>query len=186
MPTPPTFVSGQILTAAQMNTIGMHLVKTQVVGTTVSSVTVNNAFSADYENYKIIYSGGQSSAAVNLALQLTVGGTASTTAYYGALVWVNLTTAAVAGATDNNGNAFTFAGGAAGANDGGVSLNADILQPFATKRTRLHNAQTAYSVIYGTYTGLHDLGTSYDGFRMTTGSGTLTGGTIRVYGYRNS
>jgi hypothetical protein len=181
----PVFASGDVLNASDMNGVGLWLVKTQTVGSGVSSVTVNNAFSADYENYKIVYSGGQSSAAVNLALQLTVGGTASTTAYYGTLVWANLTTAVVAGATDNNGTSFSYVGGAAGANDGAVSLNVDILQPFATKRTRLHNAQPAYSVVYGTYTGLHDLGTSYDGFKMTPGSGTLTGGTIRVYGYRN-
>jgi len=198
----PSFNVGETLRASDMNAVGLWRVNnctvSSVGGTAATasngvitvgagntSVTVNNAFSADYENYKIIYSGGQSSAAVNLALQLTVGGTASTTAYYGGLVWVNLTTAVVAGATDNNGSGFTFAGGAAGANDGAVSLNVDILQPFATKRTRLHNAQTVYDVIYGTYTGLHDVATSYNGFRVTPGAGTLTGGTIRVYGYRN-
>jgi hypothetical protein len=181
----PVFASGDVLNASDMNGVGLWLVKSQMVGTGVSSVTVTGAFSADYDNYKIIYSGGQSSMAVNLSLQLAVGGTVSSTAYFGALVWVNRSTGAVAGATDNNSAQFAFAGGAAGANDGAVSLNCDLLNPFLTKRTRIHNAQVAYDVVYGTYTGLHDLGTSYDGFKITPGAGTLTGGTIRVYGYRN-
>jgi hypothetical protein len=34
--------------------------------------------------------------------------------------------------------------------------------------------------------GEHRVATSYDSFTLIPGSGTLTGGTIRVYGYRNS
>jgi hypothetical protein len=181
----PVFANGDVLNASDMNGVGLWLVKTQTVGSGVSSVTVNNAFSADYENYKIVYSGGQSSAAVNLYLQLTVGGTASTTGYYGVLVWGNLTTSVVAAATDNNAAQFSFAGGGAGANNGAASVNVDLLNPFGAIRTRLHNAQTLYATVYGTYTGLHDVGTSYDGIKLTPASGTITGGTIRVYGYRN-
>jgi hypothetical protein len=40
MATPPDFSSGAVLTAAQMNSVGLWLVKTQTVGTTVSSVAV--------------------------------------------------------------------------------------------------------------------------------------------------
>ena len=181
----PVFASGDVLNASDMNGVGLWLVKSQAVGTGVASVTVNNAFSADYDNYKIIYSGGQGSQTVNIAMQLTTGGTASTTSYYGTLVWGNLTTNVVASAPDNNASGFTFAGGADGANNGAASLDVDVLNPFGAMRTRLHNAQVLYSVVYGTYTGLHSVGTSYDGFRLTPGAGTITGGTIRVYGYRN-
>ena len=37
------------------------LVKTQVIGTTVSSVNVTSAFSTTYDNYKITITGGTSS-----------------------------------------------------------------------------------------------------------------------------
>jgi hypothetical protein len=181
----PDFSPGEVLTAAAMDSIGLWLVKTQAVGTGVSSVQVNNAFNADYENYKIIYSGGQSSTADNINLQLSVGGVASTVSYYGTLSWVNVGSAAVNGAADNNTTKFSFAGAGAGANDGAASMNFELLNPFETKRTRIHNAQVVYSIVYGTYTGLHDVGTSYDGFKLTPQGGTLTGGTIRVYGYRN-
>ena len=164
---------------------GLVLVKTQAVGTGVSSVTVNNAFNANYENYKVILSGGQSSAAVDINLQLTAGGTPSTTLYYGVLVYASLSTGIVSGATNSNTSVWSWAGGGAGATDGAASMDVDLLNPFDAKRTRLHNAQVLYSTVYGTYTGLHDVGTSYDGIKIIPSSGTLTGGTIRVYGYRN-
>jgi hypothetical protein len=168
-----------------MNAVGLWLVKTQAVGTGVSSVTVNSCFTADYDNYKVIYSGGQSSASVNLGLQLTVGGTASTTGYNGVLVWGNSTNAVVAAAVDSNASAWNFAGGAASANNGAVSLDVDLLNPALANRTRLHHAQVVYSTVYGTYSAIHDVSTGYDGIRISVGAGTMTGGTIRVYGYKN-
>jgi hypothetical protein len=41
---------------------GLVLIKTETIGTTVGSVNVTDAFSSTYENYKIIISGGASSA----------------------------------------------------------------------------------------------------------------------------
>jgi len=46
----PSFTSGDILTAADMNAVGLWLVKTQTVGTAVSSVQVTGAFSSTYDN----------------------------------------------------------------------------------------------------------------------------------------
>jgi hypothetical protein len=181
----PSFSSGEVLRAQDMNAVGLWLVKTQTIGTGVSSVQVNNAFNSDYENYKIIISGGQSSTADNINLQLSVGGVASTVNYYGTMVWANIGSGAVSGAADNNTTKFSFAGAGAGANNGAASMNFELLGPFQSIRTRLHNGQVAYSIVYGTYTGLHDVGASYDGFKLTPAGGTLTGGTIRVYGYRN-
>jgi hypothetical protein len=40
----------------------LTLIKTQTIGTAVSSVTVTGAFSTTYDNYKIIVSGGVASA----------------------------------------------------------------------------------------------------------------------------
>lgn len=201
MATPPDFTVGQVLTAAQMNAVGLWRITTCTassaggtaatasngvitVGTGNTSVTVSNAFSADFDNYKIVWSGGQSSGAVEIFLQLTSSGTPSTTGYYGTLVWANVTSGAVAGAANNNAAQWSWAGGGAGANNGAASLNVELLNPFGAIRTRLHNAQVLYGVVYGTYTGLHDVGTSYDGFKITPGSGTISNGQIRVYGYR--
>jgi hypothetical protein len=97
MATPPTFSSGTVLTAAQMNAVGLWLVKTQTIGNAVSSVAVTNAFSTDYDNYKIIISGGASSAQAFLTLQLG----ASATGYYYANSGVTYAGVAFVGGASN-------------------------------------------------------------------------------------
>ena len=50
----PVFATGDVLNASDMNAVGLWLVKTQTIGSGVGSVAVTGAFSADYDNYKII------------------------------------------------------------------------------------------------------------------------------------
>jgi hypothetical protein len=59
---------------------GMTLISTTTIGTTVSSVNVTSAFSATYDNYKIMISDGVASTTVVLSIKL--GATA--TGYYSA------------------------------------------------------------------------------------------------------
>ena len=72
-----TYTAGEVLTAASLNANfsfvassgGLVLVKTQTIGTTVSSVEVTGAFSSTYDNYKIIVSGGAGSTAAQFGLK---------------------------------------------------------------------------------------------------------------------
>lgn len=181
MTTPPTFSSGSILTAAQMNAVGLWLVKSQTIGTGVSSVTVTGAFSADYDAYKIIVSGGVSSQTVtNIALKLG----ASTTGYYSNTYYTAVTSTTVSNAGTNNGSSWIY-GGLAGTTAIEVSL--DLINPYLAKYTILQNGIYCdpSALGYGTTNGSHNVATSYTDFTLTPGAGTLTGGTIRVYGYRN-
>ena len=172
----PDFSPGEVLTAAAMDSIGLWLVKTQTVGTAVSSVNVTGAFSADYDNYRITYTGGTMS--VETALMMTFG--ATTTNYYGSFVhgsYIGSGNASFNG--DNNVARFGFVGGSTQPN---VSI--DVFTPFLTRYTDI-NARTRYSTFWGTYQGLLLNSTSYTDFTLTPNTGTMTGGTIRVYGYRN-
>ena len=63
---------------------GLRLIKKQTIGTGVSSVTVTGAFSATYDNYKIIVTGGSNSVGTSNVLT-TLGG--STTGYYYNLIY---------------------------------------------------------------------------------------------------
>jgi hypothetical protein len=45
-------------------------------------------------------------------------------------------------------------------------------------------ASYAAATVAGSSIGLHQVATSYSAFTITPTSGTLTGGTITVYGYR--
>ena len=68
-----TFTSGEILTAANTNEFlansGLVFVKSQTIGATVPSVDVTDCFSATYDAYRVVVSGGAASAATNLRYQ---------------------------------------------------------------------------------------------------------------------
>ena len=51
----PVFTSGEILTAANMNQVGMWLLKTQTIGSGVGSVSVTSVFSSSYDNYRVVF-----------------------------------------------------------------------------------------------------------------------------------
>jgi hypothetical protein len=178
-----TFTTGEVLTASDTNTYlansGLVYIKQQTVGSTVASVTVSSAFSADYDNYKIIWSGGTQSNDTNCMMKL--GSTA--TGYYGAYIYGNYAGVGPIVAGDNNATQFTFVGGGASNSAG---LNVDVLNPFSAFRTRISAFNLIYSNITGNYSGVLADTTSYTAFTLLPSAGTLSGGIIYVYGYRKA
>jgi hypothetical protein len=157
---------------------GLTLVKTQTIGTTVSSVNVTSAFSATYENYKIIINGGVSSA--NCYLGFLLG--ASVASYSGFMIHGNFSASTVIGTATNNAATWNVVG--EGIASQSLFMNIDLLNPFLAKYTRFGSA-TAYQSASGSgfAGGVHKVATSYSDFTVTPSTGTITGGTIYVYGY---
>jgi hypothetical protein len=175
----PDFSPGEVLTAAAMDSIGLWLVKTQTVGTGVSSVTVTGAFSADFDNYRIIYSNGVASAAdSNIAIQLS----GSAVSYDEALIYNTFASATVNGFQRQNQTSWLWGGNA---NQQQNLFNMDLFGPFTTRYTYYKSNAFSPLLANGLSGGTHKVATSYSGFTLTPGAGTITGGTIRVYGYRN-
>ena len=172
----PDFSPGEVLTAAAMDSIGLWLVKSQTVGTGVSSVTVTGAFSSNYDNYKIIYSGGLGSAGSLLGLRL--GATASN--YYTSYVYTgwNSTITAVGSLVNTSIERF----GRTGSQDITYG-HGDLFSPFLARNTRFVG-QDIVSTDGGTFLAFVPNNTSYTDFTVLPSSGTMTGGTISVYGYR--
>ena len=160
---------------------GLVYVKSQTVGSTTASITIDNAFSATYDNYKIIYTGGVASTTVQIRLQLS-GLTAN---YYGSFAGTNWSTSAYYGQNDNNGPLFTWVGYGGGA---ATMLHAGIFGPFSTNRKYITASQTYVFAgsAYGTYVGECALTTSTSSFILSTNTGTLSGGVVIVYGYRKA
>jgi hypothetical protein len=174
----PDFSPGEVLTAAAMDSIGLWLVKTQTVGTGVPSVTVTGAFSADYDNYYVTWTGGAQSADTNVALQLG----STNTGYYGAFLYgINTVNTPFAAAVLNAASFTFFAGG----NSDGSQGSATIYGPNLAKKTYMDADINGYSTVSGHFNGREDSNTQHTSFTLIPNSGTLTGGTIRVYGYRN-
>ena len=155
---------------------GLRLIKKQTIGTAVSSVAVTSAFSATYDNYRIVVIGGAASVSNSISLQLG----ATTTGYYYSASGRTYANAALSfgGAP---GAAFSF--GEASAS--GINGVMDLFLPFASDETS-YTAQAALFTTTGyqyTSGGFLNNSTSYTGFTILPASGTLTGGTIYVYGY---
>jgi hypothetical protein len=187
IPTLPTFTAGQILTSSVMNDVstlgnyqGLFHIKTQTIGTAVSSVTVTGAFSSDFDHYRIIVQ-ANSIAAGGPYMTLQLGST--TTGYYWGAAGVIYSTGAFSGITTNNGSSWNRLGPGTTVGMAGVY---DLLNPFKNENTIITGTYadgSAGSAAVGS--GILDNTTSYTAFTVGVTSSTMTGGTIKVYGYRN-
>jgi hypothetical protein len=157
---------------------GLDLISATAIGSAVSSVTVSSAFSSTYDSYKILVVPGTASAGV--ALRLTLG--ATSTGYYWSYTGRSFANSA-AGSASANGSSFELANTTTTA----FAASCELLGPNLAKNTVFYgnyidpSTTGAAGIIYGF---LNDT-TAYTAFTITTSSGTITGGTIRVYGYKN-
>ena len=160
------------------NPDGLELVKAQTVGTGVASVAVTDAFSANYDSYLIRYINGTQSVANDISLQLT----GLTTGYYGSSHYDAYTAAASGVNRLSNVGQFTYVGGG---DSTGALVNCTLYNPFAAKPTFMTYQSWSGSIYHIWGAGKQTSNTSVTGFSLIAVSGTLTGGSIRVYGYRN-
>ena len=181
-----TYTAGEVLTASSLNAnlsfaannSGLRLITAQTIGSAVGSVTVTNAFSATYDAYKIVVTGGAGSTA-NSAFKIQLG--ASTTGYYWTFIYNGYANGTSGTGAANQTSLENF--GWCGTN--GMQANIEIQNPFLAKYTTFQGQNTQTN-ISGMATGMHQVATSYTDITLTPAAGTITGGTIRVYGYANS
>ena len=162
-------------------TPGLTLVSSTTIDPTVSTVTVSGAFSATYDNYKIIVSGGASSTGNNLTM--TLG--ATTTGYYQFSVYGLYNSNTVNGlATQNAANWRDIVYGTAANLVGAI----DVFSPQLARNTQFLSSTSSAATggLFLNQGGYLADSTQYTAFTLTTNSGTITGGTIKVYGYQNS
>ena len=175
----PTFTNGQVLPASDLNAIVLWLVKSQTVGTGVSSVTVTGAFSADYENYKIVYSGSVGSTVGDIRLTMNN----ATANWYGSLIYGVYNANSVFGLGTNNAANYPYCGSF---DTSYVAVDMDVLQPFSSSYSTVVAGVFHGNLSMGTFNARHAALASQTGFTLTASTGTLTGGTISVYGYRKA
>ena len=171
----------ETLTSADTNTYlansGLVYVTSATIGTTVSSVTVSGAFSSTYDNYLVTLGGGVSSA--GCSLDLSLGST--TSGYKWCLVWTSWGATVFSDSSASAAN-MRYMGRS---DTNGQDAHIDIMSPFLSKNTRVLGSAISNSDT-GTTTGFLQNSTSYTAFTITPSGGTLTGGTITVYGYRKA
>jgi len=185
MATPPTFSVGSVLTAAQMNKVGLWLISSGSLSST--STDFANCFSADYNNYRIVIGDLDLSTTTTrpIGLRFSNGGTATTTGYEWWSSYV------YSGGGGNEGSAAAdnwqitqYSGDTTPS--GGFTV--DIFNPYASAYTTGVHHAFAYQSGAGGYVnriggGTLKNSTSYTGLTVVT-SGDSMSGTVYIYGYR--
>jgi hypothetical protein len=161
------------------NPTGLELISSTTVPSAVSSVTVANAFSSTYDNYRITFAGSTPTATDSFRLMISSGATAD---HFGTMQY-DLFTGASSGQIRVNNGASIYAV----LNESGnktAQFSCDILSPFLAQQTVMIG-QGYGRGYYCDFGGTRYSSTSYTSFTITVdGAGTMTGGTIGVYGYR--
>ena len=184
----PTFNVGEVLTANDMNAVGLWKVTAQTI-TNVSSTNylrVQNAFSSNYDNYRLIIN-GTGSAPASLVIRFGNAGTSAQTNYqYSLPYWYpNAGGDGIVRATGVN--TFMVVGFFSSVR---TSVTIDICRPFAAETTQVigggvGQANVSFgNALYSTF-GYHDTATSYSELFVGTNSAATFSGTLKLYGYRD-
>lgn len=157
---------------------GLVFVKSVSTGTGVSSVTVNDAFSSTYDNYRISIT-NMTHSANQPDIQIRFG--SSTTSHFTSGWYLGITSGSLT--TVQSGSSAQISIGS-GNNAGSGSYIVEVLSPYRPEFTftQATNVSTAWAT---TYLGTHATSTSFTSFTILASSGTISNGVIRVYGYRN-
>jgi hypothetical protein len=174
----PDFSPGEVLTAAAMDSIGMWLVKTVTVGAGVSQVDLTSVFSNTYDNYLVTLRANSATGAVAILMQYGTG-TPVATNYKSFLntTFASWTSGAVTSVTSTTGSIITFG------HTTNVTGISNVFGPNLAVNTTAFGSY-ATDTNGGTTAGIQTDNTQFTSLHIVT-AGTITGGTIRVYGYRN-
>jgi hypothetical protein len=175
----PSFSVGEVLRAQDMNAVGLWLVKTQTIGSGVASVSVPDAFPSDYTNFRVVIDGAVCTIS-DTTVYVRPGGN-TTAASYSSGGYFVLYTGTGNGFLSDNATTNGIAIGITSTTD--MSVAFDIFNPNLAKWTRAMGLWSGDSYL-GQYSGVHKLATAFTSFDLRVAAGTMTGGTIRVYGYR--
>lgn len=190
-----TFVAGDVLTAAQLNgsfetASGLQYLGTTTVGSGVNTVSLpNGTFSSTYANYRVLFTfpaGVTASAQLTLNIRMRASGSDDSSAAYS---WNGFTSAgSLTNNVASNQTSFLTVYVRNGFEERSFGVM-EILSPnIATETNILVNSWSDFG---GTFYNLFENGmmnttTQYDSMSFVVSGGTLTGGKISVYGYRNS
>ena len=152
--------------------------------TTSSAVNVNNCFSATYLNYFFMINLTAVSATdMDLSIRMRASGTDNSSANYNVNEYKN--NGSTAGGYRAATSTSFLLGNAASSKVQFMATQGHFYDPFIATPTKLimHQIVNNSSDNYQTTSGhSHNVSTSYDGFSLIPGSGTISG-KIRIYGY---
>jgi hypothetical protein len=152
--------------------------------TAQSAVLINNCFSSEYDNYRIIISElVVASGDPQLSWQVSSNGTAvSTTTYGSQRLYSQGTSVGGSSASSQTSGNVGFVGPAS---NGTNFVVLEIFSPFLASRTKISSSINYAPLNIEINNSQNNNLTSYDGIRFALSSSTMSG-KIRIYGYRNA
>jgi len=186
---------GQDIDTAMNTALGTKKAGMVLLNTTsfsgVSSQSVNDVFSATYDQYRIVCN-FQINTTANLLMRLRVSGADNTSANYSWARHLLISDAATPSVNPAGSNGLTADGFriSQATNSGENNFSVEVFNPFVSAKTNFtslsafHQTSTN-SVLYVAAGGM-SVTTSYTGFTIYQSTGTNgLSGTVRVYGYNN-
>ena len=183
----PSFSSGDILTAADMNGVGLWKIAT----VSLSGVTnnIDNVFSSSYDNYRIVISGLNNATTTTRTVVLRFRTTTTDTSanYIQTERFIYPLNNGADGASVGNTSAKLLVLSSWSTGGAGVSL--DVYNPNKVAATGYVGQAFSYQSDVATWVARHIAGginvsTAYTGFSIIGATDNLSG-TVRVYGYRD-
>lgn len=157
---------------------------TSTTFTSQTSVSIDNCFSATYDDYMIVRSvqGAAGNPAFNVRLRSS--GTDSTSGYNTQYIYSSSTS--VGSARNTTATSFEWGLGYLEQGQSGLCVTY-ISNPFGVGYTSLwtdHSYDISGNILYQSLVMGHETAGSYDGFTALTGDASSMTGTIYVYGWR--
>ena len=182
-----SFVSGQVLTASDANTMANSgLVFITSGALSGSNTNFVGCFTSAFRDYRIVVSGGIMGAATDFCYQLLVGSTATATNY-----WYGYA-GTFGGGTAANQNGQNLATCRTGANTTGANdvfgLVMDFYTPQVSSQFTFSTSQAScfQSADFAARSGGSgcNVTTQFDGIKFASAGGQAIGGEVKIYGYR--
>jgi hypothetical protein len=177
----PSFSVGEVLTAADMNAVGLWKIASGTLSLTTTPTNVTGVFSSTYKQYRLLLNVTNKSASIRVDMKYIVGTTATSTAYYQAGIGSDYTANATLyyQRSNNDPQLYGIASSAL------LSASLDIYNPNKAALTMHHgtivDANFGFPYMVG---GSQNSSTQFTGFQLFTSTGTATV-EYQVFGYRD-
>jgi hypothetical protein len=165
------------------NPTGLEFIKSVTLSGNTTNMT--SCFSSSYDAYRMIITGASINSSDSVQIQMLSGSSAISGNYARQRLYAQ--GVSVGGTSTVSQTSLLI--GYSGANQI-QHFSYDIFNPAVAAYTKFlgsENYEDGTGVPFLDFTGgAHMVNTAYDGIRLIAGSNSFTGGTVRVYGYRNS
>jgi hypothetical protein len=187
------FWNGSAWTNLVSSTSGLEHIRTQAFDSVASISLGSDAspiFSSSYDNYRIVFtSGGSTNASRNWSIRMRANTTDNSAASYG---HIHQGLEATGGLNNAAGTSQTSSIIMPNAFDGTsrVSTTFDVFHPFLATNTFFTGLSiginTSSVPIHYSFSAVHAVASSFNGFTVINSSGNFTNGQVSVYGYRKA